>query len=658
MDTATPSQTLLTQLKDLPIPELERLVRHHNALYWDANAPEIDDPTFDKLVEALRKQAPASPVLDELGATLDRRFASVEHSERMLSLDKCYDDATLIKWKDKIPGPATVTPKIDGVACAIRYDETGALVLAATRGDGKVGDNITENVRYHQGIPNQLRIAPPAPVEVRGEVYMRISRFRAHYAADFANPRNLTAGALKHKEPEKTGTYELSFFAYDLLGAEVETEQQKHDLLEAMGFSLPPLEVHERGEELCEAFRRIEQKRGEYDYELDGVVMKACDIATQRRMGATSHHPRYAMAYKFQAEAAQTTLDRVEWSVGRSGVITPVAHVEPVFVSGVTVKRASLHNLGLVRKLGLTEKAQVEIVRRGEVIPHVERVLAPGGAPIEAPTQCPSCHGPVRIDGDFVYCEQPDTCPVVVRTRVKHFLKVIDVNGFGDKHLTQLAKKGLVKKPADLFRLTKDQLMTMERLGEVSATKLIRELSAKRRLPLPIFLTALGLEEVGLTVAETLTGRFDTLAKLRAAKEEELAEIHGIGPSIAASVVSGLEAQAAAIDELASLIDVVAEAPAKDADQGHALYGKTVVFTGKLAQLDRKSAQGLVKKAGGKTPSSVSKELDYLVIGDDGSPLLGDGKKSTKHKTAEKLIEGGADISIITETAFLAMVEG
>lgn len=657
---AKESQALLEALPELDADELERLVRYHNELYWDRNAPEIDDPTFDKLVEALRAVRPESEALVELGETVmtggERRFGTVEHEHPMLSLDKCYDDDTLRKWQSRIKGGVTVTPKIDGVACAIRYDEKGRLLLAATRGSGKVGDDVTRNASRIQDIPTQLDAEKlPGPIEVRGEVHMRLSRFREKYAEEFANPRNLTAGALKHKDADASEGYGLRFYAYDLLGVDLPTEREKNALLDELGIPVPETLYVEEDGDLTAAFKHFADQRDELDYEIDGVVMKA-DLTSERdRLGITAHHPRWALAYKLQGESAQTRVADVEWSLGRSGVITPVAIVDPVFVSGVTVTRASLHNAGYLEKLGIKKGALVEIVRRGGVIPHVERVLAPTGEDVPRPAECPSCKRPTTSDGDFLYCSHPSDCPDVVRNRVAHFVRVVDVLGFGKKYLAALIDKGLVKEPADLYKLTKNDLLSIERMGDLLATKLLAELEARRRLTFPTFLTALGIEEVGPTVAETVCEHFGTLDALRRASCEEIAELHGVGPSIARSLHDALRARGEEIDHLLTQIDVVA--PEAPRETGHSLSGKSVVFTGKLALMDRKSAQKRVRDLGGKTPSSVSAELDYLVIGDDGSPLLGEGEMSSKHKRAEKLNEKGAGIAIISESDFVKLLE-
>ena len=650
-DIAAASRALRDRLAALTPDELEQLVRRHDAAYWERDAPEIDDPTYDALVEALRAVKPTSMVLESIGAP-ERRFSQVVHDRPMLSLDKCYDDETLAKWKKSVKGGVVVTPKIDGVACSLRYED-GRFARAATRGDGKVGDDVTKNVARIVDVPQR---AGEGAYEVRGEVYMRLSRFQSTYAFEFANPRNLAAGALKQKDADKSASYGLSFLAYDLQGAGAASERDKLERLARAGFVVPPYEHVDEDGDLPGAYRALAARRADLDYETDGVVMKADAVAEQERLGATAHHPRWAIAYKFQGESAQTRIREVAWSVGRSGTITPVAIVDPVFVSGVTVTRASLHNAGYLQKLGVKIGALVELVRRGGVIPHVERVLSAEGDDVARPTRCPSCGSPTVDQGDFVACSAPDDCTDVVVRRVAHFTRVIDVLGYGEKHLRSLVEKKLVKRPADLYRVSVEQLTSLERMGDKLAAKLKAEIDGKRRLPLATFLAALGLDEVGGTVAEVLAHTYGDLARIRALQVEDMAGLHGVGPKIAEAVVTGLAARAADVDALLAEVQIVDEE--RVADTGSPLYGKSVVFTGKMAHMDRKTAQQRVREAGGKTPAGVSADVDLLVVGDEGSPLLGGGEKSSKQKSAEKLVEKGASIRIVSETDFLAMVGG
>lgn len=646
------------------VPALEALVRHHNDLYWQKAAPEIDDSTYDKLVETLRTRHPDSPVLLELGEAKTRAFGDVVHERPMLSLDKCYDDDTLSKWASAIQSGFLMTPKIDGLACSIRYDSKGRMRVAATRGDGKVGDDITANARGIRDIPRSLALEQASlkgPLEVRGEVYMRLSRFQALYQASKANPRNLAAGAIKTKDPVESAAYGLSFFAYDLLGAGAKTEREKMDKLAAFGFPVLPWKEFRDGAHLPDGFRSFVEeiiKSDEHlDTETDGVVIKANSIAEQDRLGFTAHHPRYAIAYKFQGESALSTVVQVGWGVARTGSVNPVAIIQPIVVSGVTVTRVSLHNAGYAQKLGIGAGAQVEVVRRGGVIPHVERVLSSPTEPLEIPATWPVRDGVTRVirDGDFLYLDEPERSLEVVVDRVRHFAAIVDAKGFGEKVLEQLFERGLIRSPADLYRLQVDSLSALERLGRKSAQNLVDSIHARRKLTLPVLLEALGLDHVGATVAEKLASHFHTLDRLRAATEAELSVIEGVGPEIAAAVVVGLRESAHVMDDLLREVTIVE--PERPTDTGSPFFGKSVVFTGAMATMDRKTAQKRVQALGGKTPSSVTADLDYLVVGDEGSPLLGTGEMSTKHKAAEKLVAKGSALRIISETEFLRLLE-
>jgi len=653
----------LPPLEGLSADQLEELVRHHNHLYWDLNAPVLVDTDFDRLVEALRAARPESPALLELGPT--QFGAEVAHRAPMLSLDKCYSDARLLEFvsRQKIEGDFVVTPKIDGVACSMLFGADGALRLAATRGDGKRGEDVTANVRRIEEVPARLQ-GIDGEVEVRGELYMRLSRFREHYAADKANPRNLTAGAIKQKDPRKTGAYGLSFFAYELLGMEVARERDKLAWLRAHGFTAPDVELAAR-DELVEVVHAVAARREQLDFEADGVVVKVDLLSEQRRLGATAHHPRYAIAFKFQGETGETTLLGVDWSVSRTGTITPVARLDPVFLKGVNVGRASLHNLRFVEELALKAGCTVEVARRGDVIPHVERVVSGGGAPIEPPTRCPSCGGPVERGGDFLRCQAPEGCRDALIGTLAHFTKVLDIEGFGRKQLEALVDGGLVKRPADFFQLSAADLLALKeqrpadkevRIGAKLAAKLVSAIQARREVTLATFLTALGIDELGPVMADKLAIEFETLDALRAASEEQLAQVHGVGEVVARNVTTGLQQLAPRITRLLEVLTLVK--PPAPAIADHALAGRAVVFTGKMATMERGRAQRRVRELGGKTPASVTRELDYLVIGDKGSPLLGEGKKSTKQKTAEKHIAAGANIEIVAERDFIKLLGG
>ncbi|MFO0679711.1 MAG: NAD-dependent DNA ligase LigA [Polyangiaceae bacterium] len=666
---------------DDEIAALEKEIRRHNALYWDHETPEISDYAYDALVVKLRKLAPSSPLLLEMGPSrkavaAKRAAASTDtspppitrapdpkatfgtpfrHRAPMLSLDKCYTDEELLAFVADVEGDVLAMPKFDGVACSIHYDADGELAVAATRGDGTVGDDVTANVLRIADVPKKLAVPrgrrePHGPLEVRGEIYMKLSAFETWKEGGMANPRNLAAGAVKMKDSDKSASYGLSFAAYDLLGLPRETQAELMTALVDFGF--PPVEnVVLPKSRALEGYARFAKERPTLDFEIDGVVYKVDSLKEQRLLGETAHHPRYAIAYKFQGDAGVTTLREVEWSVARTGAITPVAIVDPIALSGVTVTRASLHNVAFIAKLGLTLGAKVTLVRRGGVIPNVEFVTEPGTEPVVVPTTCPSCGSPVTRERDFLYCTTPRTCPRAVVGQLAHFAATTDMLGFGDVLLEQAHAKGLLRSPADFYRLDVEGLKSLERSGEKLAQKLVAEVDKKRTLELATFLRALGIGELGKHVSGILADRYRTLDAVLAVTEEELAAIHSIGASIAKSVVAGLAEDRATIDALAKVVTIT---HGTGNVEGGPLSGKSFVFTGKMVHMGRSEAEKKVRSLGGAVLSAVSKQLDYLVVGDDKS-----GPKSTKEKAADKILTaGGAPLKVIAESEFLKLIGG
>ncbi|MDP3274492.1 MAG: NAD-dependent DNA ligase LigA [Deltaproteobacteria bacterium] len=645
----------------LSVSELEAQVRHHNAQYWDKHAPEISDYDYDRLVVRLRALAPDSRVLDELGENPVKdpvvgEAPPVRHRAKMLSLDKCYSHEELRSWGTSFVGDVVVTPKFDGIACSIHYDEHGALTLAVTRGDGEMGENITANVRGISDVPQAVSVHS---VEVRGEVYMKLSVFERFKAEGFANPRNLAAGAIKQKDPAKSRAYGLSFAAYDLLGTDHATERAKMDALTAMGFVSVERRVFSQ-DKMVDGYEDLAARRSALDFEIDGVVFKADRVDEQRRLGATSHHPRYAMAYKFQGDSGSTIVREIQWSVARSGAITPVALIDPVTLSGATVSRASLHNAGYISKLTLSKNATVVVMRRGGVIPNVEFVSKAGDVPFDLPEACPSCDGAIRRDGDFLHCAAPRACRSAVIGQLAHFASVVGMLGFGDSLLAGAFDRGILREPADFYGLTERKLLLLDRTGSRLAKRLLREVDRSRKLDLATFLRAFGMHEVGKTVSVLLAEKFGSLERLYGVDEVMLASIHGVGPSIASAVVQGLREYRESLDKTFALIEIVAltDRPAASAAELTrsgalaVLAGQSFVFTGTLATLRRAEAERLVKDRGGMCPPSVTKSLTFLVVGD-----VRDGDKSSKHKAAEKLIESGGSIRVITEREFLSLIK-
>ncbi len=627
------------------VQALAREVEHHDWLYWVEAAPRISDREYDRLVERLRALAPDHPVLQRIGGGRAASGDPWVHEVPMLSLDKCYDEAGLSRWLSRVEGPLVVSPKIDGIAAALVYDDQGRLTVAATRGNGVEGEVMTRQMLTVRGVPHTI---PQGPLEVRGEVYLPLSRF-AELKDRFANPRNTAAGALKQKDPAKTAGYGLAFLAYSLLAPGFERESDKLRRLAQLGFEPVPYEVVAKAEAQT-AYERWLARRLDLDYEIDGVVFEVDSVPLQEAMGSTAHHPRYAIAYKLPSEARAARLQRVEWSVSRTGTITPVAVIEPTQLSGATVTRASLHNAGMIRKLGITTDAVLEVVRRGGVIPKVERVVEAHGEPVPFPKTCPSCGSPVVLDGDFLSCPNRLGCKAQRTGVLEHFLKAIGVDGFGPAILDQLVEQDLVRTPADLFDLTPDQLLPLERMGKTLATKLVSNLQEARRMDLATFLVALGIREIGPTVAKALQERYPTVEALRRASEEELAGIPGIGPVIARNVVEGLDSMAPLVDELLEKITI--QVP-EDRPDDLPLAGKSFVFTGKLLSMTRDEAKTLVKELGGETPSGVRKDLTYLVVG-DGSK----GKAGSKLEKARAYNQKGAEIRILSEAEFVGLVRG
>lgn len=626
----------------MTVEELEGEVRRHNRLYFEMHAPEISDYEFDRLVETLRKKNPASGVLAEIPSDVLSVGRKVRHSVPMLSLGKCYVKEELYEWAAKFDGEVVASPKIDGCAVSLRYSHFGGLIQAATRGDGAEGEDITAGICQIKAIPRHIGLCD---VEVRGEVYMPLSVFE-RYKREFANPRNLAAGAVKQKDPQKTADYSLLFFAYDLLGIDVKSENDKYCMLKSEGFAVVEWKKISR-DEMQKAFEEFLSKRGVYDFETDGVVFKADSVIEQKRLGSTAHHPRYAIAYKFQGDSGTTELIDVEWSVARAGVITPVAIVKPVELSGAFVRRASLHNVGILKRLGVSKGAKVLMMRRGGVIPNLEVVVEGGQGEIEIPKTCPSCGSPTRLAEDFLYCAHPAKCIQSKISEFSHFVKLVGIDGFGEKLLARLYENGIVTDIAELYDLTIDDIIQMERMGDTLAQKLIGNIESRRRVPLDLFLQSLGIRELGRHAAKILAG-FGTLDKIRSLSEEELSDIYSIGPVIAREIVEGLRAKRHLIDKLLKRISVE-EATAVNAKRGP-LVDRSFLFTGTLIAMGRKEAERIVEERGGEPLQSVSKNLDYLVVGDGGDA----GSKLEKVK---KLQEQGEDIKIISEKEFLKMVK-
>jgi len=626
------------------IKQLEAEIQKHNNLYWNENAPIISDQEYDLLVEQLKQLNPNSPVLTEIPE--NNYGTPVTHKIPMLSMDKAYDLKTIKSWAKKMTCKTFVaSAKMDGSACSIIYKD-GVLIEASTRGNGQVGEDVTENVKQIANVPLTLPNLTSANgnrnislksgiVEIRGEVIMPLSVFKK-YKDTNSNPRNMAAGSLKQKDPQVTKERNLKFYAYKSLTRLNESESFR--MLEDMGFTTAPYMLcDEQGFE--EAYNYFNGKRDEYDFELDGVIFTIDDIKEQESLGNTSHHPRCSLAWKFQGETSTTKLIDIEWSVSKTGVITPVAIVEPVNLSGAMVTKASIHHANFVKAKGFTKNCIVEMCRRGMVIPHIERVVSAGNGSFEIPAKCPSCGANTEMRSDFLFCTSSD-CGDQTIGKIENFIKVCEIDGLGRSLITQLYETGLVSEFSDLYTLTKEKILgNMDRVGDKTAENILSEIDKKRTLPLNVFLRSLNISELGKKMSSLLAKEFETLDKVRSIKVSDIESIDGVGPIISSKIVSGLLESSEIIDNLLKYVTVV-DMPKQVIG---VLNGKSFVFTGTLS-VDRKEAQKKVIALGGECPSSVGKDLSYLVCGEGA-----DG--SSKYKKAEKY-----GVSIITEDSFWKMI--
>lgn len=638
------------------IARLSEELRLHNHLYYVEAAPRISDAAYDELFRRLQDLEEAHPDLvqpdsptQRVGAPPKDGLPAIEHVVPMLSLDSSQDIDAVRRFDERLakalgdgePRQYIVEPKLDGASLELVYED-GVLVRGVTRGNGFTGEGVTENVRTIRSVPLRLRHdrrAVPELLSVRSEALMYLSAFEALNESrirdelePYQNPRNATSGALRQLDSRITASRPLTVIAYDILaarGASFETDEEGIQALSDWGFLVPErVQVVEDVESIQAFHAAYEQARDELDYEIDGIVIKLNQLAPRERLGSTSHHPRWAMAFKFEPRKEVTRIDRIFVSVGRTGVLTPVALLRPVEVGGVTVSRASLHNREELGRKDVREGDLVRIQRAGDVIPQVvERVPEADrerGEPFSMPPACPSCGTEPVERGPFTVCPNHFGCPAQLKGRLVHFASrhAMDIEGLGQETATLFVNLELVRELADLFDLREDQLTALEGFGAVSARNLIRAIQARRHVELSRFLTGLGIPEVGVTVARDLAAHFRSLDAIRNATPEELESVHGVGPKMSAAIRGFLDDPriAAAIDHLAEKgFDFIlpAEAPV---DGG--LVGKVFVLTGTLSGFTRDQLKGLLEQEGARVTGSVSAKTDYVVAGESpGSKL-------------------------------------
>ncbi len=668
------------ELKTEALAEAERLrkeLRHHEYLYYVKDAPEITDTEYDRLMVRLREieaeypeDVPADSPTQRVGGKVSPEFTEVKHLTPLLSLGNAFSVDELRAFDERVrnglPAGSVVEyvmePKIDGLACSLVY-ENGKLVRAATRGDGVVGENVTANVRTIRAIPLTLTVPDgeemPELLDVRGEVYMprhefmRLNEERAEKGeAEFANPRNAAAGSLRQLDPQVTAKRSLSFFAYNVGNGALEKHSDSLAMLKGYGFKVS--ENYKVVPDIEAAIKFIEEfdaKRTSLAYDTDGAVIKVNAVYQQRILGATGKDPRWAIAFKFPPEQAETTLEDIVWRVGRTGVLTPTAVLTPVKLSGSVVSRATLHNEDFIREKDICIGDRVIINKAGEIIPEVLRVVVAKRTgeevPVVIPAECPECGWRVERQGSeaAIRCTNPH-CPALGREGLIHFVSrdAMNIEGCGPSVINQLMDSELVRDAADLYSLKKEDLLKLERMGEKSADNLLKAIEASKENELDKLLFGLGIRHVGAKVARILAEEFGTVEKLLVAQPEQLAAIRDIGGKIAESVVTWLS-----VPSNVDLLERLAKAGLKMefvtrmASEGNPFFGKTLVFTGTLPTLGRAEAQTMAQDVGAKVSGSVSKKTDYVIAG---------AEAGSKLEKASKL-----GVTVIDEETFLKMIK-
>lgn len=659
--------------------KLRREIRHNEYLYYVLDAPEITDAEYDRMMVRLRElearypdSIPADSPTQRVGGRASSQFTEVRHLEPLLSLGNVFSAEELRAFDERVRSglPAgskveyVMEPKIDGLACSLIY-ENGKLVRAATRGDGVVGENVTANVRTIRSIPLTLKVPDgetvPELLDVRGEVYMprqafmRLNEQRAERGeSEFANPRNAAAGSLRQLDPQVTASRSLSFFAYYLVG---EGAQPKHSeslaLLAHYGFKVS--ENYKVVENIDEAIKYIgdfNELRQGLSYDTDGAVIKVNDVYQQRILGATGKDPRWATAYKYPPEQAETTLEDIDWRVGRTGVLAPTAVLTPVKLSGSVISRATLHNEDFIRAKDIRIGDRVVINKAGEIIPEVLRVVVEKRTgdekEVEIPSVCPECGWRVERQGEeaAIRCTNPH-CPALGREGLIHFVSrdAMNIDGCGPSVINAMLDAGLVRDAADLYSLRKDDLLKLERMGEKSADNLLAALAESKKNELDKLLFALGIRHVGAKVARILATEFGSMEKLQQAQPEELAQIRDIGDKIAESVVTWLNVPANIdlVERLAAAgLTMTFTPPASQED--NPFFGKTLVFTGTMPTLGRAEAKTMAQDVGAKVSGSVSKKTDYVIAG---------AEAGSKLEKAQQL-----GVTVIDEAEFLRLLKG
>ena len=655
------------------IERLRRELRRHSHLYYVESRPELDDASYDRMFAELLALEAAHPDLvtrdsptQRVGAEPQSALPVAEHMVPMLSLDSTQDFEEVCRFDErvrKILGDKArylLEPKLDGASLELVYED-GFFVRAVTRGNGRTGEVVTENARTMPSLPLRLLdFARPVPelLAVRGEVIMYLSAFEAlnesmvaRGSEPYVNPRNSASGSLRQLDQRVTAERPLEVLAYDVLmsrGIKLVSDADAIQALGDWGFKTPERStLATTVEEILNYHGRYEADRDELDYEIDGVVIKVDDLDSRVDFGATSHHPRWALAFKFEPRKEVTRIERIAVSVGRTGTLTPVALLRPVEVGGVTVSRASLHNREEVIRKDVREGDLVRIQRAGDVIPQVvECVSEEGrkrGVEFRMPDHCPACETSVEESGPFTYCPNRFGCPAQLKRGLMHFgsRAGLDIEGLGEEAATALVDRGLVNELADLFRLKRTDLQALEGFAEKKAKNLADAIEAKKTVALERFLYGLGIPEVGVTVATSLAKRFQSFERIQGATTEELEGVDGIGPIMSEQIRVFLDDERNR-DQISAVIGQGMKLIPPAETDGEALGGRRFVFTGGLERFSRLEAKRLIEANGGKVAGSVSKETHYLVVGAD---------SGSKLRKAQDL-----DVTVLSEADFVEML--
>ena len=652
--------------KDLAkrVEALREKIRHHEHLYFVMDAPEISDLEFDQLMNELKGIEAEHPELltpdsptQRVGGKPREGFGKAPHSSPMLSLDNTYNVDDLRNWERRVHELSGRTDidyvcelKLDGMSLALRYEDA-KLVRGITRGNGTVGEDVTLNVRTVRSIPlsipkEKLKSAKlPLGFEVRGEMLMPKASFRKMNQereekglATFANPRNATAGTVRQLEPGITAQRRLDYFGYSLL-KDGRTIFDRHwetlNALESAGFKVNLRRALAKNfDEVWAFIGEWEEKREDLPYEIDGIVVKVDRVGLQRELGFTGKAPRWAIAYKYAARAGITQVEDILIQVGRTGKLTPVAALKPVPIGGTTVSRATLHNMDEIERLGVKIGDWVGVERGGDVIPKVTHVIDDKDHPrghkvFHMPEKCPVCGGHViRTEGEADLRCVNANCPAKLRETIRHFASrhVMNIEGMGDALVNQLTERGMVKNVSDIYRITKDDLLSLERMGDKSAQNILDEIEKSKELALERLIFGLGIRFVGERTAQFLAEHFGSMNALSKASEEQLLEVEEVGPRIAQSIVEFF-AEPKNCELLQSLSKAGLKFTGKKKERGTKLVGKTFVLTGTLPRLTRDEAKKLIEDAGGRVSGSVSKKTDYVVAGSDAGSKLDKAKE-------------------------------